>query len=108
MNTPAISESAPAARSTPAVLVHPAPAREPRVEFQGRAARPRPLAGPAPAARPSAPRVNPAWEILAGALLVVIWALLWSFFLAGVVQPGAALERQVAARETATSLWTAP
>lgn len=108
MNTPAISESAPAARTIPAVLPCLALAREPRVRFLGRAVRPRPLAGPTPAARPALPRRNPAWEIVTGALLLVVWALLWSFFLSGVVEPGAALERQAAARATATSLWTAP
>ncbi len=108
MNTPAISESASAARIFPAVLSCPSPAREPHAHFQDRAVRPRPLAGLAPAARPALPRRNPAWEIAAGALLLVIWALLWSFFLSGVVEPGAALERQAAAHATAASLWTAP
>ena len=93
MNTPAISESAPAARTIPAVLPCLALAREPRVRFLGRAVRPRPLAGPTLAARPALPRRNPAWEIVAGALLLVVWALLWSFFLSGVVEPGVALQR---------------
>lgn len=108
MNTPAISESASAARTVPAAFSCPSPARGPRPSFQGPAARPRPVADPSPAARPRTPRVNPAWEIAAGALLLVIWALLWSFFLSGVVEPSAALERQASARATAASLWTAP
>lgn len=63
MNTPAISEPAP--------LVF--PSRQ--------------------AHRAATPTHNPAWEILAGALLLVVWTLLWSFFLAGVVEPGVALQR---------------
>jgi hypothetical protein len=40
-------------------------------------------------------RRAPGWsgpgEIAAGALLVVVWAMLWAFFIAGVVEPAAGM-----------------
>ena len=42
--------------------------------------------------RPGAPT-----EIAAGALLIVVWAMLWAFFISGVVEPAAGLRARAAA-----------
>jgi len=46
--------------------------------------------------RSPAPRGG-AVEVAAGVALVIVWAALWAFFIAGVVEPGAALRASAAA-----------
>ncbi len=103
MNTPAISEFVPAAPGPAPSDFRPAP-REPRVRTPRRVTAPR---AAEPVARLAPPRRSPAREILAGVLLLVAWALLWSFFLAGVVEPGAALHREARA-SAAAARWIEP
>lgn len=102
MNTPAISELLPAAPGFPILDARRAPAPQRRfLDRTGFAAAPRRHADPTPSVRPAAPGRSPVREILAGVLLLVAWTLLWSFFLAGVVEPGAALHREARAAEAA-------
>ncbi|HVO19051.1 MAG TPA: hypothetical protein VMU15_07335 [Anaeromyxobacter sp.] len=92
MNTPALSD---AAAPFPAVPSRPGRRTEVRALSSPSAAGPRPLPLPgrrAPGATPSS-----AGEVLAGVLLLVVWTLLWIFFLAAVVEPGAALRSAAAA-----------
>jgi hypothetical protein len=94
MEMPAISEEGPAVPGTPWL------GGAPEDEVQGLTARDvrelRPHLDPARAARPAPPRRSAAWEILAGALLVAGWALLWSFLLTFVVKPDAAPRHRAA------------
>ena len=101
MNTPAISEAVRGAPALPAAMPGGVPARRQR-------SAPTPFRTAAPAWRGPAANVparSAAWEILAGALLVIAWALLWSFFLTAVVEPGAALQRRA---DAAAERWVTP
>jgi hypothetical protein len=90
MNTPAVSEAFP---SAPLALPSPPARAEAITARAGAAARGRLVAAPWPSRRPAPSGPNPAWEIVAGVLVLVAWAMLWSFFLTAVVEPGATLHR---------------
>jgi hypothetical protein len=55
------------------------------------------LASPAPARPRRRDRGKGAGELVAAVLLVVAWAMLWAFFVVGVVEPGADLGARAAA-----------
>jgi len=47
------------------------------------------------------PRFSGAAEIAVGALLVVVWAMLWALFITGVVEPAAGMQARPAAHAAA-------
>jgi hypothetical protein len=53
--------------------------------------------------RRAVPRASALSEVVAGALLLVLWAFLWSAFLAGVVAPGGQLSAASPRPPTVTS-----
>ncbi len=53
---------------------------------------------PATAGRRHPGRWNGAGEVVAAVLLVIAWAMLWTFFVAGVVEPAARLGAQATSR----------
>jgi len=94
MNAPATSQSPSRARPTGLALLH--PYRAVPVPVPVPQPLPPPLPGRAPAPVPARERspargLSSLAEIAAGVVLLVLWACLWTTFIAGVVSPGAAL-----------------
>jgi hypothetical protein len=103
MSTPAVSEAIP---SAPIAAPHPPPA--PVVAARAGPVRHGRAASAPRLGRPALPTPNPAWEIVAGVLLLVAWAMLWSFFLTRVVEPGSELRRDAGKRAAVTARWADP